>query len=80
MRKEEGWATGQQPVHVKLPIATETTNKCNTAEKGKSSSSVVTGSLILDPNFLTKEHHAYQDLERAHDKPDWASRPASPGI
>ncbi|KIH60609.1 hypothetical protein ANCDUO_09135 [Ancylostoma duodenale] len=51
MRKEEGWATGQQPVHVKLPIATETTNKCNTAEKGKSSSSVVTGSLILDPIF-----------------------------
>ncbi|KIH66678.1 hypothetical protein ANCDUO_02993 [Ancylostoma duodenale] len=51
MRKEEGWATGQQPVPVKLPTATEWTNKCKTAEKGKSSSSLETGSLILDPIF-----------------------------
>ncbi|KIH43570.1 hypothetical protein ANCDUO_26421 [Ancylostoma duodenale] len=31
-------------------------------------------------DFLTKEHHAYRDLKRAHAKPDWASRPASPEI
>ncbi|KAL6727028.1 hypothetical protein Aduo_008943 [Ancylostoma duodenale] len=51
MRKEEGWATCQQPVPVELPTTTETTNKCNTAEKGKSSASFVTDSLILDPIF-----------------------------
>ncbi|EYC25024.1 hypothetical protein Y032_0012g1651 [Ancylostoma ceylanicum] len=51
MRKEEGWATDQQPVPVKLLTAAETTNIYDTAEKGKSCSSFVAGSLILDPIF-----------------------------
>ncbi|RCN43483.1 hypothetical protein ANCCAN_10545 [Ancylostoma caninum] len=53
MTKEKDWATGQQPVSVK-PTATETTNKCNTAEKGKPSFTLATGSLILDPIFSPK--------------------------